>query len=370
MATASVPLYDRLPELYRLKDAKQGEGEPLRALLALVEEAFGAVHENIESLYHDLLIDTCDPWAIPYIADLLGTSHLQGDPRSIRRDVALTIGSRRRKGTLGAIEAITEALSGWGVRAAELFKDLVVAQELDHQRPDAGGLPPYGLATVDRRAVVRSGTATVRDPATLALLDTPFDPFARMPDLRVPRGGEVQVDLPEPRGLPLAAPVLPDRAAAAAAPRLRRGAAGGRSRGAGGALRFPPARGARPALRPRRDGGLAGRPGLRARPDPPARLDSMRPPLHRSGGPPEASEVGDLWLDTDTGTWSQWNGEDWIALDKLIVDELAGGASGRPEAYVAVASYDPDEGEPEPVSSELPLELPSPGRSVQPLRPR
>ncbi len=179
MAVATrVPLYDRLPELYRIEDAK-AESEPLRALLGLIEQAFGAVHENIEALYHDLFIETCDPWAIPYIADLLGTTHLKGDPATIRRDVAGTIGWRRRKGTLGAIEAITEALTGWSVHAAELFKDLVVAQELDHQRPDAGGLPPYGLATVDRHTVVRGGTAVVRDPSTLALLETPFDPFAR-----------------------------------------------------------------------------------------------------------------------------------------------------------------------------------------------
>jgi hypothetical protein len=368
MATASVPLYDRLPELYRLEDAKQGEGEPLRALLALVEEAFGAVHENIESLYHDLFIDTCDPWAIPYIADLLGTSHLQGDPRSIRRDVALTIGSRRRKGTLGAIEAITEALSGWGVHAAELFKDLVVAQELDHQRPDAGGLPPYGLATVDRHTVVRGGTAPVRDPATLALLDTPFDPFARMPDFRVPRGGEVRVNLPNLaiflwRLQPFRIGPLRPRHRGFVEAQLEGGVAGR-------VVRFdfyPLGEPVRLFGGAAADGSQA---GLDAAPGPihPARLDSMRPPLHRSGDPPEASGVGDLWLDTNTGTWSQWNGEDWIALDELVVDELSGGASGRPESYVAVASYDPAEGEPEAVSR-LPLELHLPDAPFSPFDP-
>ena len=138
---------------------RQGRSEQLRALLALVEEAFGAVHESIESLYHDLFIDTCDPWAIPYIADLLGTSHLTGDPQTLRRDVALTIRSRRRKGTLGAIEEITEALTGWGVpRRRAVQGRRLSPQQLDHQRPDAGGLPPYALATVDRHTVVRGGT--------------------------------------------------------------------------------------------------------------------------------------------------------------------------------------------------------------------
>src|SRR4051794_35125012 len=165
---ARVPLYDRLPELYPIEDAKQ-QDLPLRALLAPLEEAFSAIHADIEALYHDLFVETCDGWVLPYIADLLGTSHLSGDPATIRRDVAGTIGWRRRKGTLGAIEAITEALTGGGVHAAELSKDIAFAQDLDHQRPDAAGAPSYALPTVDRHTVPRGGTAPIRDPSTLAL---------------------------------------------------------------------------------------------------------------------------------------------------------------------------------------------------------
>ena len=92
-----VPLYDRLPEVYRIEDAKQDENEPLRALLALLEQTFGAVHENIEALYHDLFIETCDPWAIPYIADLLGTSTSQATrPRSGATSQARSAGAGAR----------------------------------------------------------------------------------------------------------------------------------------------------------------------------------------------------------------------------------------------------------------------------------
>ncbi|MBV9211245.1 MAG: hypothetical protein JOZ52_11475, partial [Acidobacteria bacterium] len=109
-----VSLYERLPEIYRLKDGqlsevyrtKTGKNAPdyqLRDYLGLVEEVFGAIHENIESLYHDLFIETCDAWVIPYIGDLLGVSHLSGDEWTLRADVADTIALRRRKGTLGAI---------------------------------------------------------------------------------------------------------------------------------------------------------------------------------------------------------------------------------------------------------------------------
>ena len=72
-----VPLYERLPEIYRTKDKELRDSpEQLKAFLSLVEEAFGHIHENIEELYHDLFIETADDWVIPYIGDLLGTSYL------------------------------------------------------------------------------------------------------------------------------------------------------------------------------------------------------------------------------------------------------------------------------------------------------
>ena len=113
-----VELFNRLPEIYRIRDAEQVPPGQLEAYLAVVEEAFGAVHENIESLYHDLFIDTCDDWVVPYLADLLGTSHLKGDPWTVRADVADTIALRRRKGTLSAIELLTFDLTKWAAHAS------------------------------------------------------------------------------------------------------------------------------------------------------------------------------------------------------------------------------------------------------------
>jgi hypothetical protein len=194
MAEPRVPLYDRLPELYRLRDAEQSPPYQLRSYLSLVERALSAIHENIESLYHDLFIETCDPWVIPYIGDLLGTSHLAGDPWTLRADVADTIALRRRKGTLGAIELSAFDLTAWGVHAVELRKNLVWSQHLNHQRPDAGGKPAFAQLT--RHTVIRGGTATLRDPATLSLLDTPFDDYAHLPDFRSPSWGALRYNLP------------------------------------------------------------------------------------------------------------------------------------------------------------------------------
>ena len=191
-----VPLYDRLPEIYRIKDEEQNPPYQLKNYLALVEEVFGAIHENIESLYHDLFIETCDDWVIPYIGDLLGTTHLSGDPWTLRADVVDTIALRRRKGTLGAIELLTYNLTQWGVHCVELRENLIWNQHLNHQRPDRGGDPPYGLPSVTRHTVIRGGTATLRDPAMISLLNTAFDPFAHVSDLKSPAFGNIRYNLP------------------------------------------------------------------------------------------------------------------------------------------------------------------------------
>ena len=196
MSPPRVQLFQRLPEIYRIRDAEQTPPGQLEAYLAVVEESFSAVHENIEALYNDLFIETCDDWAVPYLADLLGTSHLKGDPWTLRADVADTVALRRRKGTLGAIELLAFDLTEWAAHCVELRENLLWNQHLNHQRPDEGGAPPYGLPNIDRFTVRRGGTMPIRSPATLSLLDTPFDPFAHVADVKSADGGGIHYNLP------------------------------------------------------------------------------------------------------------------------------------------------------------------------------
>src|SRR5262249_6894074 len=170
-----VPLFDRMPEIYRTRDAEQTPVNQLRAYLGAVEVAFSALYDDITRLYDDLFIDTCDDWVIPYIADLLGTTHLKGDPHTLRADVADTIALRRRKGTPAPSGRLAPTSPDGPCRAVELRENLGWSQHLNHQRPDAGGRPPYGGDTITRFTVPRGGTAPIRDPAALAQLGTPFD---------------------------------------------------------------------------------------------------------------------------------------------------------------------------------------------------
>lgn len=220
MSETRLPLYDRLPEIYKIRDEEVQAQEnlpqgPLRAYLSVIEAAFGSIHANIEDLYDDLFIETAADWVIPYIGDLTGTSHLSGEPWTLRADVADTIALRRRKGTLGAVELLTFNLTRWGIRGVELRENLAWAQHLNHQRPDIGGPPPYGQPNITRNTPRRGGTVALRDPALLSLLRTPFDPFAYTADVKPHADAAIRYNIPnlaiflwrlEPYRIPLSAP--------------------------------------------------------------------------------------------------------------------------------------------------------------------
>ena len=51
-------LYALLPALYRIRDDQQGH--PLRDLVGLIAREFEALEENVEQLYDDQFIETCE----------------------------------------------------------------------------------------------------------------------------------------------------------------------------------------------------------------------------------------------------------------------------------------------------------------------
>jgi hypothetical protein len=162
---ASDKLYDLLPAYIRARDGEQGE--PLRGLLALVERQADAVDADIRQLYENAFIETCEPWAIPYIGDLVGTTPLFDDSRVRdgdaaaelfddlrgpnlrppialrgRADVAKQIYYRRRKGTLPMLEELARDVTGWAAHAVEFFELLGWTQWIrNHLRPQAMRTP-------------------------------------------------------------------------------------------------------------------------------------------------------------------------------------------------------------------------------------
>lgn len=183
MSTDIDRLYNLLPAVYRLRDADQGW--PLRALLQVIAEQVDVVEADIDQLYANWFIETCQEWVAPYIGDLVGFRpvHELGEPEDLsspqgrlrskilapRREVANTIHYRRRKGTLALFELLASQVAGWPAHAVEFYTRLAWAQNVRHLRPERGR------------------TMDLHDGVALDQLGGAFDPFARTVDVRRPQ---------------------------------------------------------------------------------------------------------------------------------------------------------------------------------------
>lgn len=84
-------LYRLLPAVYRIRDAEQGG--VLRELVDVLAGQVNVLAESLEQMYDDEFIETCAPWAAPYIGDLIGYRTLHGvvpqiaSPRADRKSV-------------------------------------------------------------------------------------------------------------------------------------------------------------------------------------------------------------------------------------------------------------------------------------------
>ncbi|UVO55690.1 hypothetical protein [Sphingomonas sp. SUN039] len=157
-------LYTLLPDHFRNRDADQGR--PLQALMELLAGELALVERDIDQLYDNWFIETCEQWVIPYIADLVGARALRsfGDGEAgLRAYVANTLGYRQAKGTVAVIEQIARDATGWPIVAVEFFQKLATSQHVNHIRPDA---PAF---------------ASVRDAETARLAHRPFDPLCHAP---------------------------------------------------------------------------------------------------------------------------------------------------------------------------------------------
>jgi hypothetical protein len=172
-------LYNLLPAVYRIRDSAQGE--PLRALMGIIQGELEAIDEDVSRLYENWFIETCQEWVVPYIADLLGARAMKpisGDTFTARPFVAHALKYRRSKGTAAMLEGLARDVTNWPSRVVEFFELLDTTQRLNHLRaghvvtPDfrdtnalelLGG--PFGQAnhTLDVRAVELAGKYNVHN---------------------------------------------------------------------------------------------------------------------------------------------------------------------------------------------------------------
>jgi hypothetical protein len=159
-------LFALLPAVYRNRDGDIGD--PLQSLYAVLEQQLGIVEDNIQQLYDDQFIETCEPWVIPYIGDLIGYNSIYelAATSDSRAEVANTIGYRRRKGTLLALEQVTADVSGRTTVAVEEFRRLITTESMRLVRPR------------------HASTLNLRRASAPDRLNTAFDPTNRTIDVR------------------------------------------------------------------------------------------------------------------------------------------------------------------------------------------
>ncbi|MEU4039656.1 hypothetical protein [Streptomyces collinus] len=185
-------LYALLPALHRRRDAENGRR--LYALLSVIAEQADVVQADIERLYDNWFIETCEDRIVPYLGELVGNQVLpgaaatpSGDAPSMsrlwaaavpRRDVAETVVNRRRTGTAALLEDLATAVADWPARAVEYRRLLCITQPV--RRYTSSSLHTW-------HRLDRGGLVNVRQVDALDRLGSPFDEVAHT--VEVPRPG-------------------------------------------------------------------------------------------------------------------------------------------------------------------------------------
>jgi hypothetical protein len=163
-------------------------------LLGVIGDQVAGLQENLAQAHDDQFIETCAPWVVPYIGQLLGVTPLFDASRTAtsataaqlftdlagpdfagalvvrsRADVARTIAYRRRKATRPMLEELARDVTGWGAHLVEGFTRLGWSQCIrNHLRRDCNYAPD------------------LRSPEPLGLIGTAFDGAQHHVDVRAP----------------------------------------------------------------------------------------------------------------------------------------------------------------------------------------
>jgi hypothetical protein len=193
-------LWHLIPAVYHAEDSdtfdRQGQ---LRELVDRIGAQAAIIRRNLDRLWADQSIETCDDWVIAYIGDLLATNLVASlDARGQRLDVAKTIYYRRRKGTVAILEEIAADMTGWDARVVEFFRRM---SRTRHNLDPTIGLPAETLNPDGNRTLQQaqglvgsltnttiSGYADLRNPYGASKAHSAFDEFFYTVDVR--RGKE------------------------------------------------------------------------------------------------------------------------------------------------------------------------------------
>lgn len=174
-------IWEMIPAIYRHEDGLAENPDVLRSIVEIIAKQAAVIRRSQDRLWEDQFVELCSNWAIPYIADLLGTRLVSSlNERGQRADVANTIAQRRRSGTLLVLEQIISRITDWEGTVKEKFRNL--------SRSRDGLDAKFEEAFDDHFFTPPGGTANLNLPRISELVDGPFDRFHHTPDFRQPMG--------------------------------------------------------------------------------------------------------------------------------------------------------------------------------------
>ncbi|HVK56949.1 MAG TPA: phage tail protein, partial [Burkholderiales bacterium] len=137
-------LYRQIPEVFRERDNPKHDADGVVVQagdLARLLDGYGglldALYRTIQQRYYDIFPDEegidaegmargCQPWVLPYIAQLLDARPISPLESGQRAEVAQAVAWRQRKGTPEAIERIADAVGGFEVEIQEGWRIVAV----------------------------------------------------------------------------------------------------------------------------------------------------------------------------------------------------------------------------------------------------
>ncbi len=110
-------LFNLLPAIYRFHDERQGS--QLKAYLRVLDAQLEDLETDTLRIYDNNFVETCEPWALPYLGQLVGLNPLDFANLELsqqRARVGNALAFARRKGTHAALEKVLSSATGWGIR--------------------------------------------------------------------------------------------------------------------------------------------------------------------------------------------------------------------------------------------------------------
>jgi len=187
-------LWEWIPGIHKHEDGLADNPGVLRSLIEIAGVHAAVARRGIDRVWENEFGDYADDWALPYIADLVGTRLISPLNRGGRRaDVVRTIFYRRRKGTVAVLEALIREIGRWDGAVVEAFQRLGrTPHRLDAPLQGKGAARP-GVVTV----TPQGGFADLRATRGSELVDGPFEEYSRTADVRQLRGRLGRFNIPK-----------------------------------------------------------------------------------------------------------------------------------------------------------------------------